>query len=66
MHGAAHASHRAAPSPSPGPAPPRPAVNVDVGAPSVTRSAHADRAGASGELGVVDDNTQAKINRYPP
>ena len=51
MHGAAHASHRAAPRP----APPRPAVNVDVGAPNVVPSAHANRAGASGEVDVVDD-----------
>ena len=34
MHGAAHASHRAARRP----APPRPAVNVDAGAPSVVPS----------------------------
>jgi len=34
MHGAAHASHRAAPRP----APPRPAVNVDVGAPRQRRA----------------------------
>ena len=53
MHGAAHASHRAAPRP----ATPRPAVNVDVGAPSVVSSAHANRAGASGDVG--DDNTHA-------
>jgi len=43
MHGAVHASHRAAPRP----VPPRPAVNVDVGAPSVVPSAHANHAGAS-------------------
>jgi len=55
MHGAAHASHRAAPRP----APPRPAVNVDVGAPSVAPSAHANRAGASGEVDVVDDGSHA-------
>jgi len=53
MHGAGHASHRAAPHPTP----PRPAVNVDVGAPSVATSAHADRAGASGEVDVADDGT---------
>jgi len=39
--------------------PPRPAVNVDVGAPSVAPSAHADRASASGEVDVVDDGTHA-------
>jgi len=50
MHGAAHALHRAAP---------RPAVNVDVGAPSVAPAAHANRAGASGEVDVVDDGTHA-------
>jgi len=50
MHGAAHASHRAAPRP----APPCPAVNVDVGAPSVAPSAHANRAAASGEVDVAD------------
>ena len=43
----------------PRPAPPRPAVNVDVGAPSVAPSAHANRAGASGEVDVVDDGTHA-------
>jgi len=54
MHGAAHASHCAAPCP----APPHPAVNnVDIGAPSVAPSAHANRAGASGEVDVVDDGT---------
>jgi len=37
-------------------APPRPAVNVDVGAPSVVPSSHANHAGASGE---VDDCTHA-------
>jgi len=55
MHGAARASHRAAPHH----APPRPAANVDVGAPSVKPSAHANRAGASGEVDVVDDGTNA-------
>jgi len=55
MHGAAHASHHAAPRP----APPRPAINVDVGAPSVVPSAHTHRAGASGEVDVVDDGTHA-------
>jgi len=55
MHGAAHASHRAALCP----APPHPAFNVDVGAPSVVPSAHANRAGASGEVDVVDDGTNA-------
>jgi len=59
MHGAAsaNASHRAAPHP----APPRPAVNVDVGAPRVATSAHANRtlAGASGEVDVADDGTHA-------
>ena len=55
MHGAAHASHRAASRP----APPRPAVNVDIGAPSVAPSAHANRAGASREVSVVDDVTHA-------
>jgi len=53
MHGAAHASQRAAPRP----APPRPAVNVDVGAPRVAPSAHANHAGASGEGDVADDGT---------
>jgi len=53
MHGAAHASHRAAPRP----APPRPAVNVDVGAPSVVPSAHANHAGASEEGDIADDGT---------
>jgi len=53
MHSAAHASHRAAPHP----ATPHPAVNVDVGAPSVTSSAHANRAGASGDVG--DDDAHA-------
>jgi len=55
MLSAAHALHYA----SPHPAPPRPAVNVDVGAPSVTPSAHANHAGASGEVDVVDDGTHA-------
>jgi len=55
MHSAAHASHHA----SPHPAPPHPAVNVDVGAPSVTPSAHANRAGASGEVNVADEGTHA-------
>jgi len=55
MHGAAHASHRAAPRP----APPRPAVNVDVVTPSVAPSTHANRAGASGEVDVADDGTPA-------
>jgi len=55
MHGAAHASHRAVPHP----APPRPAVNVDVGAPSVAPSGHANHAGASGEGDVADDGTHA-------
>jgi len=32
---------------------------VDVGAPSVAPSAHANRAGASGEVDVVDDGTHA-------
>jgi len=50
MHGAAHALHRAAPRP----APPCPAVNVDVGAPTVVPSAHANRAVASGEVDVVN------------
>ena len=55
MHGAAHASHRATPRP----APPRPAINVDVGAPIVAPSAHANRVGASGEVDVADDGTHA-------
>ena len=50
MHGAAHASYRTAPRP----ASPRPAVNVDVGAPTVVPSAHANRAVASGEVDVVN------------
>jgi len=40
-------------------APPRPAVNVDIGAPSVSPSAHTNRAGSSGEIDVVDDGTHA-------
>jgi len=55
MHGAAHASHRAANRP----APPRPAVNVDVGAPIVAPSANANRAGSSGEVDVADVGTHA-------
>jgi len=59
MHGAAsaNASHRTAPHP----APPRPAVNVDVCAPSVATSAHANSTltGASGEVNVADDGTHA-------
>jgi len=55
MHGAAHASYRAAPRP----APPRPAINVDVGAPIVAPFAHANRASASGEVVVADDGTHA-------
>ena len=55
MHGAARASQRAAPCP----APPRPTVNVDVGTPSVATSAHANCAGSSGEIDVVDDGTHA-------
>jgi len=50
-HGTAHAS----PSAAPRPAPPRPAVNVNIGAPSVAPSAHANRAGVSREVDVVDD-----------
>jgi len=53
MHGAAHASHGAAPHP----APPRPVINVDVGASRVAPSAHANHAGASGEGDVADDGT---------
>jgi len=53
MHGAAHASHRATPRP----APPRPAINVDVGAPIVAPSAHANHAGDSGEGDVADEGT---------
>ena len=55
MHGAAHASQRAAPWP----ALPRPAVNVYFGAPSVGLCANANRAGASGEVDVVDEGTHA-------
>ena len=55
MHGAARASQRAAPYP----APPRPAVNVDVGTPSIVTSAHANCAGFSGEVEMVDDGTHA-------
>jgi len=55
MHGAAHASHCATPHPTPH----HPAVNVDVGAPSVALSACANRAGASGEVDVVDDGAHA-------
>jgi len=39
--------------------PPWPAINVDVGAPSVVPSAHANRTGASGEVDVVDTSTHA-------
>jgi len=53
MHGATHASYRTTTCP----APPRPAIKVDVGAPSVAPSAHANRAGASGEVDVADDDT---------
>ena len=52
-HGAAHALHCDAPRS----ATPRRDVNVDVGAHSVAPSAHANRAGASGEVDVVDDST---------
>jgi len=55
MHGAAQESHRDALCP----APPRPVVNVDVGAPSVAPTAHANCAGASGEVDVVDNVTLA-------
>jgi len=55
MHGAAHASQRAPPHP----AIRRPAANVDVGATSVAPSAHATRAGASGEADVVAAGTHA-------
>jgi len=55
MHGAAHGSHRAAPRP----AHPSPVINVDEGAPIVAPSAHANRAGASGEVDVADDGTHA-------
>jgi len=34
-------------------------VNMDVGAPRVATSAHATRAGASGEVDVADDGTHA-------
>jgi len=54
-HGAAHALHCDAPRS----ATPRRDVNVDVGAHSVAPSAHANRAGASGEVNVVDDGTHA-------
>jgi len=54
-HGAAHASHGTAPRP----APPRPVINVDKDTPIVTPSAHVNRAGASGEVDVVDDGTHA-------
>jgi len=59
MH-AAHASHHAAPRP----APPRPAVNMDVGAHSGVPSAHANRAGASGEVDVADDGTHAAASEW--
>jgi len=55
MHGAAHASHRAAPRH----APPRSAINVDVGASIVAPSAHANRASASEEVDVADDGKHA-------
>jgi len=55
MHGAAHALQHATPCPTSL----RTAVNVDVGAPSVAPSAHANRAGASGEVDMVDDSTHA-------
>jgi len=58
MHGAAHASQRAAPCP----APPHPDVNVDVGARSVVTSAHINDAGVSGEVNVVDDGTHAAVS----
>ena len=61
MQGTAHASHHAAPHP----APPHPSVNVDVGAPSVTTSAHANRASASGEVDVADDGTHAGVGVAP-
>ena len=51
LHGAANASHYAAPHPAPS----CPAVNVDVGAPNVAPSDHANRAGASEEVDVIDD-----------
>ena len=34
---------------------------MDVGAPSVTPSAHANRAGASGEVDVADDGTYVAV-----
>ena len=55
LNGAARASQRATPYP----APPRPAVNVDVGTPSIVTSAHANCAGFSGEVEMVDDGTHA-------
>jgi len=55
MHGAAHASQRAPPHP----ASRRPAANVHVGAPSVAPSAHATRAGASGDVDVGAAGTHA-------
>jgi len=55
MHGAAHASHRVPPRPAPS----CPAVNVRIDAHSVAPSAHATRAGASGEADVVADGTHA-------
>ena len=55
MHSAAHAFQRTTPCPTP----PHPAVDVDVGAPSIAPSAHANRAGASGEVDVVDQGTHA-------
>jgi len=55
LHGAAHALQHTTPRP----APPRPAINVDVGAPSIAPSAHANRAGASREVDVADDGTHA-------
>jgi len=61
MHGTAHASNRAAPCP----APLRPAINVDVGAPSVAPSAHANRAGASRKVDVFDDGTHAAGGAQP-
>jgi len=53
IHGAAHASQSTAPCPTP----PHLAVNVDISAPSVAPSAHANRAGASGEVNAVDAGT---------
>jgi len=58
MHSAAHASHGAANASHcavPRPASSCPAVNVDVGAPNVAPSDHANRAGASEEVDVIDD-----------